>query len=227
MTYCLADILSSLTKLDADLLLAINGWRAGWADYFMYAFSGKLVWIPMYASILYVILRNMNWKLALGCIITVALTITFADQVCATLIRPHVARLRPANLGNPLSDFVQIVNGYRGGAYGFPSCHAANTFGLVFFVFYVFRNRVLTAFMVVWALITCYSRSYLGVHYPGDLLVGAVVGAAGASLCYWLLHQILHYEPKREFKHVYAPILVGGITIVGLFIYALVLGLFI
>lgn len=116
----LIDFLSVLSDADTDLLLAINGWRAEWADYFMYAFSGKLVWIPMYAAILYVIFRNLGWKMALGCIVTVALTITFADQVCATLIRPVACRLRPANLENPISDLVQIVNGYRGGRYGFP-----------------------------------------------------------------------------------------------------------
>ena len=117
------DLLSGLIEADTDLLLAINGWRAGWADTFMYAFSGKWIWVPMYASILYVLFRNLHWKWVLGCIITIALTITFADQVCATFIRPYVCRLRPANLENPISDMVQIVNGYRGGRYGFPSCH--------------------------------------------------------------------------------------------------------
>ena len=153
--------------MDTDLLLAINGWRAEWADLFMYAFSGKWIWIPLYASILYVIARNLHWKVAIGCAVAIALTIIFADQIGATLIRPWVCRLRPANPENPISEFVHIVNGYRGGRYGFPSCHAANTFGLAFFLFYLFRNRALNWFIMVWALLTCYSRSYLGVHYPG------------------------------------------------------------
>lgn len=218
----LIDVLSKLVEMDADLLLAINGWRSEWADFFMYAFSGKLVWIPMYAAILYVIVRNFSWQMALGCAITVTLTIVFADQVCATVIRPLVCRLRPANLENPLSEFVQIVNGYRGGRYGFPSCHAANTFGLAFFVFYLFRNRALTWFIMVWAVLTCYSRSYLGVHYPGDLLAGCMVGAAGASLCYWLFCKLCKYRGEKTFKHAYAPILVGGLTIVGIMVYACV-----
>lgn len=218
----LTDVLSRLVEMDADLLLAINGWRAEWADYFMFAFSGKWIWVPMYASILYVIIRNLNWKVALGCAVAVALTITFADQVCATFIRPLVCRLRPANLENPLSEFVQIVNGYRGGRYGFPSCHAANTFGLAFFVFYLFRNRALTWFIMLWAVLTCYSRSYLGVHYPGDLLAGSFVGFAGASLCYYLFCIVCRYKREKNFKYLYAPIVVGGATILGILVYALV-----
>lgn len=215
-----------LTSLDTDLLLSINGTRALWADYFMYAFSGKIIWIPMYLSILYVLCKNMPWKVALACMLTITLVITFADQISASLIRPYVERLRPSNLENPISAHIQIVNGYRGGRYGFPSCHAANTFGLAFFVFYIFRNRLLTGFFMVWAFVTCYSRSYLGVHYPGDLLVGALVGFIGASLCCWLFYHCasnyFQYRRKQQLAHAYLPVLVGCVTIFSIFIYALV-----
>lgn len=213
-------LLSGLIEADTDLLLAINGLRSGWADTFMYTFSGKWIWVPMYASILYVLLRNLHWKWVLGCIVTIALTITLADQVCATFIRPYVCRLRPANLENPLSDMVQIVNGYRGGRYGFPSCHAANAFGLAFFVFYVFRTRVLIWFIMLWALVTCYSRSYLGVHYPGDLLVGAVVGFVNATLCYWLFTKLCKYKPLATYKQVYVPVWVGIGTVLFIGVYS-------
>lgn len=175
------EFLSSLIEADNACLLAINGWHAPWADTFMYAFSGKWIWIPLYASLLYVIGRNLRWQVAVGCAVAIALTIVFADQVGASLIRPEVARLRPSNLENPLSAMVHIVNGYRGGSYGFPSCHAANTFGLAFFLVYLFRSRLLSAFILAWALVTCYSRAYLGVHYPGDLLAGAVLGFVGPA----------------------------------------------
>ncbi len=135
----MTEFLSSLIEADNACLLAINGWHAPWADTFMYAFSGKWIWIPLYASLLYVIGRNLRWQVAVGCAVAIALTIVFADQVGASLIRPEVARLRPSNLENPLSAMVHIVNGYRGGSYGFPSCHAANTFGLAFFLVYLFR----------------------------------------------------------------------------------------
>lgn len=213
--------MSGLVEMDTDLLLAINGWRAEWADFFMYAFSGKWIWVPLYASILYVVVRNLHWKMALGCVAAIALTIVFADQVGASVIRPLVCRLRPANPENPLSEFVQVVNEYRGGRYGFPSCHAANTFGLAFFLVYLFRNRALSWFMMAWALLTCYSRSYLGVHYPGDLLVGALLGFAGASLCYWLFCRLCKYRRRECYRDIYVPIWIGGITTSGILFYAL------
>ena len=116
----------------------------------MYVFSGKWIWVPLYAAILYVIVRNLHWKVAIGCVMAIALTIVFADQVGATVIRPVVCRLRPANLENPISEFVQIVNGYRGG-YTVFSCHAANTFGLAFFLFYLFRNQAPELSIMPWA----------------------------------------------------------------------------
>ncbi len=177
----------------------------------------------MYAAIWYVMLRNFHWKVMLFCLIALALTITIADQVGATLIRPYVERLRPANLENPISDMVHIVNGYRGGRYGFPSCHAANTFGLAFFVWFLFRKRWLTVFIMGWALLTCYSRIYLGVHYPGDLLAGALLGLLAAYLVYLLFMKVSGYKTMKKVLHINAPILIGGLTIVGILIYSTVM----
>lgn len=217
----LSEFLDRLIDIDTDLLLAINGWHSALADQFMYTFSGKWIWIPLYAAVLYVIFRNYNWKVALGCVVTIALTITLADQVCSHLIRPIVARLRPCNLDSPITDLVHIVNGYRGGSYGFPSAHASNTFGLAFFVYYIFRQRAMTCFFMIWAVITCYSRVYLGVHYPGDLLVGALLGYLSATICYGLFRLVFYFKRPWRLKYTYLPILVGCATMVGILIYAL------
>ena len=87
MTY---GLLQSLVEADQNLLLYLNGFHNTFGDYFMPVFTGKWIWVPMYASILYVLLKNFNWKVVLFCLIGIALTITFADQVCATVIRPIV-----------------------------------------------------------------------------------------------------------------------------------------
>ena len=161
------DMIQLLVNTDQNLLLYLNGFHNAFGDYFMSTFTGKWIWVPMYASILYVLLKNFNWKITLCCLTAIALTILFADQVCASLIRPAVERLRPSNPANPISDLVHIVNNYRGGRYGFPSCHASNSFGLAFFLVFLFRKRWLSLFILLWATLNCYTRIYLGVHYPG------------------------------------------------------------
>lgn len=209
-----------LLQIDNEILLFINGMHAPFWDYFMKTFSGKLIWIPMYVAIWYVMLRNFSWKVTLLCMIGLALTITFADQVGATLIRPYAERMRPANLDNPISPLVHIVDGYRGGRFGFPSCHAANTFGLAFFIRYLFRRQWLTLFLFVWAIVTCYSRMYLGVHYLGDLLAGMLIGWLGAWLMYCLFQKLSGYRRADQLTHVLSPVLVGGMTIAGILLYS-------
>lgn len=217
----MTDFLQLLNEWDSQLLLAINGLHNPYFDTFMYAYSGKWIWVPMYAALVYVLFRNLSWKVALACLVGVALTITFADQMGASVIRPWVERLRPANLENPLSASVHIVNGYRGGSYGFPSCHAANTFGLTFYLMFLVRRRGFTLFMCAWALLTCYSRSYLGVHYPGDLLAGALLGLCGAALMYGLFRWLVGYRRPQHFKDLWVPMLVGGLTVAGMLVYAI------
>ncbi|MCL1615036.1 phosphatase PAP2 family protein [Bacteroides sp. ET71] len=216
----MTDFLQLLNDLDSQLLLAINGLHNPYFDTFMYAYSGKWIWIPMYAALVYVLFRNLSWRVALACLVGVALTITFADQIGASVIRPWVERLRPANLENPLSEYVHIVNGYRGGSYGFPSCHAANTFGLTFYLMFLIRRRGFTLFMCAWALLTCYSRSYLGVHYPGDLLAGALLGLCGAALMYGLFRWLVGYRRPQHFKDLWVPMVTGGLTVAGMLVYA-------
>lgn len=214
--------LQGLIDVDTDIFLSINRMHNTFFDYFMSAYSGKAIWVPMYAALLYVMLRNFSWKVTLMCAIGVALTITFADQVCATFIRPYVERMRPSNLNNPLSEMVHIVNNHRGGRYGFPSCHAANTFGLAFYIFFVFRQKWLTVYMMSWAFLTCYSRVYLGVHYPGDLLAGTIVGAIGAYLMYRLFMMASKYKRPKQVNHANTPIMIGVWTIVGMLVYAVI-----
>lgn len=108
-----------LNTIDTQVFLALNGLHAPYFDVFMKLFTGKWIWVPMYAAVLFAVVRNYRWRQTLAVLVCVALAITIADQVCATLIRPEVCRLRPSNPANPLSEMVHIVGGYRGGSYGF------------------------------------------------------------------------------------------------------------
>lgn len=175
-----------LSDIDARLLLIVNGAHSPFFDAVMWCISGRWVWVPFYAVLAYLLFRRMSWKRASICLVTIGLIILAADQTCATLIRPEIGRLRPANLNNPLSSFVHVVNGYRGGRYGFPSCHAANTFALAVFMSLVIRHKWFTVMMFSWAFVVSYSRMYLGVHYFGDLFCGATIGSLFAVLFYYL-----------------------------------------
>lgn len=175
-----------LSDIDARLLLIVNGAHSPFFDSVMWCISGRWIWVPFYAVLAYLLFRRMSWKCASICLVTIGLIIFAADQTCATLIRPEIGRLRPANLNNPLSSFVHVVNGYRSGRYGFPSCHAANTFALAVFMSLVIRHKWFTVMMFSWAFIVSYSRMYLGVHYFGDLFCGATIGSLFAVLFYYL-----------------------------------------
>lgn len=175
-----------LSDIDARLLLIVNGAHSPFFDSVMWCISGRWIWVPFYAVLAYLLFRRMSWKRASICLVTIGLIILAADQTCATLIRPEIGRLRPANLNNPLSSFVHVVNGYRGGRYGFPSCHAANTFVLAVFMSLVIRHKWFTVMMFSWAFVVSYSRMYLGVHYFGDLFCGATIGSLFAVLFYYL-----------------------------------------
>ncbi len=134
-------MLESLQALDRTVFLALNGMHTPYLDSFMYIFTSKLVWIPLYASILYVLYKNMNIRMVIFTTLMFALLIALADQTCSSLLRPIFERPRPSR--NPdIADMVHLVNGKRGGKFGFPSCHAANTFALACFMMLLFRQSL-------------------------------------------------------------------------------------
>lgn len=183
-----------LLDIDQDIFLFFNGFHSPFWDRAMFMFSGRFIWVPMYFVILVATFRSFNIRIAITWTIAIALCILLTDQFCATICRPLFERLRPANLENPLSQFVHVVNDYRGGRYGFPSCHAANSFALATMLACIWRGSRLKWFIFIWAAVNSYSRVYLGVHYPGDLLVGAILGCiiglfvfTGARAVVWKL----------------------------------------
>ncbi|RMG18469.1 MAG: phosphatase PAP2 family protein [Bacteroidetes bacterium] len=165
-------------QADIALFQLINGWHSPFWDEVMWWVSAKSSWIPVYALLLYAIYRRYGWRGSLLCIGCVVLLITLSDQTASGLLKPWIGRYRPCRPEAGLDFYVHLVHGKCGGAYSFVSSHAANFFALATFLSFLFRQRYLRLLFFFAAALVAYSRVYLGVHYPGDVLGGALVGIA-------------------------------------------------
>jgi len=181
--------LDSLIELDKELLLFFNGFHAPWLDTVMLWATETFFWTPLYAVLLWLIIKVHKWN-AIPILIGIAITITLSDQITSSLMKPFFARPRPSHEPS-LSGLLHLVNGYKGGVYGFASSHAANTFGVAFFIYLLFRKRYAWAPAIfLWAISASYTRIYLGVHYPGDIFAGALVGTACGLFAYFCTQQV-------------------------------------
>ena len=204
-----------LNNIDTQIFLFFNGIHFAYFDKLMPLITAKFTWVPMYATILFVLFKGYSWRQGVALLMGIIAAVALSDQICATVIRPVVERMRPANLDNPLSSLVHIVGGYRGGRYGFPSCHAANSFALAMIVSLIVRYRRCTLFVFFWAALNSYSRTYLGVHYPGDLICGAIIGMLCGAVCYYIT---CHFADIRYRAKDYAPMSVIYATEAGPFL---------
>lgn len=203
-----------MIELDHQLLLLINGMHTSFLDSLMWLISEKLVWIPFYVAAIIMVWRNRSWKGVLHLLILVGVMMLFTDTLNSQVIRPFFHRLRPANLDSPVGTLVHVVNGYRGGLYGFPSAHAANYWGLSLLLFYNVRSRLLLASMAVLTLVVCYSRSYLGVHYPGDLMAGIIYATMSVGLITYVHSRYFKLPVLEDVKLTWLPGAVALMTII-------------
>lgn len=178
--------MQTLTDIDRSVLAFFNGSDSLFVDNLAVILTSGLTWIPLYLSLLYVVIKNNETMkqimLVIGCVI---LSIVLSDGVADFIAKPMVERLRPSN--DPLIKYtVNVVEGIRGNSYSFFSAHASNTFCIAMFFSLLVRNKVFVVTMVSWSLINCWTRMYLGLHYPSDILVGLIWGGISGSLAYYI-----------------------------------------
>ncbi len=180
-------MLDLLNQWDAWLFTAINSHHSPFFDCYFWIVTNRFTWVVMYMALAYLLLRH-DWRRGLAVIAVVGLVVLLADQLSSSVIKVLVERPRPSH--EPTLTAVHLVNGYAGGPYGFVSSHAANMIGVALTLSLAFRYRLFTVAALLWTAIVCYSRIYLGVHYPGDILGGLVVGGAAAAMLWWAFSRI-------------------------------------
>lgn len=186
--------------MDIELLQIINGSHSLFIDNVVVTLTSGITWIPFYIALLYLVIRNNETMAQVAVVIgCAAMCVLITSCVTDLIVKPLVARPRPT-MEPSLKYTIDIVNGIRGTGYSFFSAHAANTFGIAILLSLIVRSRLLAIFLILWSLINGYTRLYLGVHYPSDVLVGLLFGAVVGVVSYLTyLHFYAKVSPRLNY----------------------------
>lgn len=187
-----------LIEFDKQLLLMVNGSQSLFLDGMVKTLTTAATWIPLYISLFYLVLKNNDAVQKIAFIVVCAgLCVLIAGTLDDMLVKPNVARWRPTH-DPEIGMMVDVVNDYRGGNYGFFSAHASNTFSIAVFFSLLVRSRLLSFFLIGWSLINCWTRMYLGVHYPGDILFGLLWGGIVGTAVWYLHYRVVGIVQKKQ-----------------------------
>lgn len=184
--------MGELIRLDQLATLWVNGSQSLFWDNLMVTVTNTFAWSLLIVMLFYVIIHNNDARHILLIFLCLALMIFVADRVCSGLVKPTVARWRPTQDPH-LMYLIDTVNGYRGGRFGFFSGHSSNTFCVATFLALLFRHSLLSVVLYLWAATTTFTRLYLGVHYVGDVFVGALFGIIVGVLFYFLYNYLSRF----------------------------------
>lgn len=178
-------MIETIKRLDEELFLWLNSFHADWLDPIVFHMTETITWVPLYLFLIYKIYKvdpKNSWWVYGG----VMLTILATDQFTSAFLKPLMERLRPCH--DPRWE--GLMHNYErcGGLYGFASSHAANTFGLATFLNLKLNKKIKhLGWLFVYAAVVSYTRIYLGVHYPGDILIGGIIGVALGWGCWFFI----------------------------------------
>ena len=183
-------MLERLIDFDRWLLLAVNGSESLYLDGLVKTLTNAVTWIPLYVALFYMVMKNNSTVRKIFFVVACAgVCYLLAGAVDDGFVKPLVGRWRPTH--DPAIGWqVDVVDGYRGGRYGFFSAHASNTFSIAVFFSLLVRSRLLSTALVLWSLVNCWTRLYLGVHFPGDILVGLLWGTVVGTAVYLFYRRI-------------------------------------
>ncbi|MCF0190259.1 MAG: phosphatase PAP2 family protein [Marinilabiliaceae bacterium] len=183
--------MENIIELDKHLTLWLNSWHSDFFDYFYYMVTSTTAWIPFFVVLAWMVFRKQGVQ-GLFTLICVGLLIVVADQLASHVFKPLFERPRPSH-DDVMQWMVHLVNGRRGGEFGFVSSHAANSFALATFMMLVVRNGFLSLSLFTWALLNSYSRIYNGMHFVGDILCGALLGIILSVITYQIYLRLVYH----------------------------------
>lgn len=194
--------IATFETLDRQLLEFFNGSNSVFLDSVAITFTSGLTWIPLYVALLYLVIKNSENMAQFGLIVaSVLLCMLLSDGVAEYLVKPYVGRLRPS--ADPAVKYlIDVVGNYRESTtFSFPSAHAANTAAVAVFFSLLVRNKSLSVMLLLWSVLNCWTRLYLGVHYPGDILVGFLWGIISAVVSY-SVYRAIYFRLRPRLNYI-------------------------